>query len=65
MTPIDQFMMDCHRVAYGRVAEIKNLRALSKTTGLSLKDMRLVAEVTDVEIVKDGKELKAVKYCFT
>jgi hypothetical protein len=61
LSPLDQFLQECHAVHSGRISEIPKLRQRAKTTGPSLENMRLAAQAADVEIIKDGKELKAVR----
>jgi len=60
LSELDKFLQECNAVRSGQLAEIPNLRARSKQTGLALDRMHLTAEAADVEIVADGKELKVV-----
>ncbi len=60
MTAIEKFMKECNAVCAKQVPAITGLRKRSEETGLTLKQMRLVAAATCVKIVADGKELKVV-----
>lgn len=64
MTEIDKFLTECTAVSLGSKPEIAGLRKRSVETGLSLAKMRLVAAAASIQIVADGKELKAVPFSF-
>jgi hypothetical protein len=60
MDNLSQFLAECNAVRAGSLPAIDGLRARASSTGLSLDRMRLAAAAADVEIIKDGDELKVV-----
>lgn len=66
MTPAQNNRMDieaeCRNLHEGE--EIKGVRQRMADAGINLSSVKLIAEVYDCEVVKDGKDLKITKLVY-